>query len=109
MTLRINHSEKEYDVERILELNASTLAFIGVLLGAFLNLYWLILPGIVLPFLAFHAVQGWCPPLPVLRYLKVRSQKEIDSEIIALKIIRGDFDALQTEKESEQILSALLK
>lgn len=106
---RINKIEKEYNVERILELNASILAFIGVLLGAFLNIYWLFLPGIVLPFLAFHAIQGWCPPIPILRALKVRTQKEIDTEKYSLKILRGDFDNLQSEKDVQKIFELVRK
>ncbi len=57
----IDKIEKEYNVERVLELNASILDFIGVLLVAFVNTYWLILPGLVIPFLTLHALQGWCP------------------------------------------------
>ncbi|KTD08534.1 hypothetical protein [Legionella jamestowniensis] len=106
---RIDKIEKEYNVERVLELNASILAFIGVLLGAFVNAYWLILPGLVLPFLALHAVQGWCPPLPILRALKVRTQREIDSEKYSLKILRGDFDNLQNEKDIQKILQVVRK
>ncbi|WP_131783077.1 hypothetical protein [Legionella gresilensis] len=106
---RIDKIEKEYNVERVLELNASILAFIGVLLGAFVNIYWLILPGLVLPFLALHAVQGWCPPLPILRALKVRTQKEIDVEKYSLKFLRGDFDNLQREKDIQKILQIIWK
>ncbi|QMT59745.1 hypothetical protein [Legionella sp. PC997] len=106
---RIDKLDKEYNVERVLELNASILAFIGILLGAFVNTYWLILPGLVLPFLAFHAVQGWCPPLPILRALKVRTQKEIESEKYSLKILRGDFDNLNNEKDIQKILQIIRK
>ncbi|AHM62364.1 hypothetical protein D770_20575 [Flammeovirgaceae bacterium 311] len=28
---------------------------------------WLILPGVVAPFLLQHSLQGWCPPLSVFR------------------------------------------
>jgi hypothetical protein len=53
---------------------------------------WLILPGVVLSFLFQHAVQGWCPPVPVFRRLGVRTREEIDRERYALKALRGDFD-----------------
>jgi hypothetical protein len=36
------------------------------------------------PFLLQHGLQGWCPPLPVLRRLGVRTQREIDAEKYAL-------------------------
>jgi hypothetical protein len=38
-----------------------------------------------------HALQGWCPPLPVFRRLGFRTQYEIEQERYALKAIRGDF------------------
>jgi hypothetical protein len=41
-----------------------------------------------------HALQGWCPPLPLLRRLGVRTQQEIERERYALKALRGDFDAV---------------
>lgn len=92
---RIDELDREWDVERVLETNASTLAFAGLLLGVTHNKKWLIVPGIVLPFLFQHAVQGWCPPLPVLRKLGVRTREEIDREKYALKALRGDFENVQ--------------
>jgi hypothetical protein len=81
---RVEQLDREWDVERILEVNASTLALTGLALGATVNKKWLILPGIVLPFLLQHALQGWCPPLPVLRRLGIRTRGEIDREKYAL-------------------------
>jgi hypothetical protein len=88
---RIEELEREWDIERTLELNASTIALTGLLLGLSVNKKWLIVPGLVLPFLLQHAVQGWCPPLPLLRNWGFRSREEIDSEKYALKALRGDF------------------
>lgn len=55
---------------------------------------WLALPVGVAAFLLQHAVQGWCPPVPVFRRLGVRTAGEIDQERYALKALRGDFDDL---------------
>jgi hypothetical protein len=49
------------------------------------------LPVVVAGFLLQHALQGWCPPLPVLRRLGVRTADEINQERYALKALRGDF------------------
>ena len=89
---RIDELEPEWYIERTLELNASTLALTGLILGVTVNKKWLIVPGIVLPFLFQHAVQGWCPPLPVLRNMGIRTREEIDLEKYALKALRGDFE-----------------
>lgn len=82
---RITVLEKEWDVERVLEVNASTLALTGLVLGATVNKKWYALPGIVLPFLLQHGLQGWCPPLPVLRRMGIRTRDEIDREKYALQ------------------------
>lgn len=92
ITRRIEELEREWDMERFLETNASALAGLGVGIAvATGSRKWLIIPGIVLPFLFQHAVQGWCPPVPLFRRLGVRTRKEIDREKYALKALRGDF------------------
>lgn len=88
---RLRELDREWDVERTLEANAATLAFAGTALGATRDRRWLVLPAAVTAFLFQHAVQGWCPPLPVLRRLGFRTAREIDTERYALKALRGDF------------------
>jgi len=82
---RIEMLDREWDIERVLEVNAATLGMTGLFLGLAVNRKWLFLPAIVLPFLLQHGLQGWCPPLPVLRRLGVRTRSEIDREKYALK------------------------
>jgi hypothetical protein len=81
---RLAELDKEWDIERTLELNASLFALGGVILGATVNKKWLILPAVVTAFLAQHAIQGWCPPVPLFRKLGIRTQKEIETERHAL-------------------------
>lgn len=110
ITRRINSLQKEWDIERWFQVSASILSLIGVLLGFITNIFWLILPMIVLTFLFQHAVQGWCPPLPFFRYLKVRTQKEIDAEIYALKFLRNDFEKQgETQSRADFAISAVKK
>ena len=103
--------DKEWDIERILEANASTLALIGTLLGAFVNPWFLLIPGIVTAFLLLHATQGWCPPLPILRRMGKRTRNEIDVEKFAMKILRGDFDSLRSTSDrgvyAEKVIAAV--
>ena len=96
MTRRIDELDREWDIERVLETNASVIALSGLILGATHNKKWLIVPGIVTTFLFHHAVQGWCPPVPLFRRLGVRTRREIDEEKYALKAIRGDFDGVSS-------------
>ncbi|MGF1567620.1 MAG: hypothetical protein ACFCVD_06065 [Nodosilinea sp.] len=80
---------------------ASVLAFTGLLLGLLVNPNWFWLPAFVLPFLFQHAVQGWCPSLPVIRRLGVRTPYEIAQEKCLLKALRGDFSELTSASTAE--------
>ncbi|MEG3439731.1 hypothetical protein V0288_21565 [Pannus brasiliensis CCIBt3594] len=106
---RIRELGREWDTERVLEANASILALTGLLLGIFVHANWFWLTGIVLPFLFQHATQGWCPPLPVIRWMGVRTRDEIDREKYALKVLRGDFDSVSGSGEGifERVSAAL--
>ena len=88
---RLAELDREWDIERTLEANAATASLVGLTLGATVDKKWFIFPAVVAGFLLQHAVQGWCPPLPVFRRLGFRTQPEIDYERHALKSMRGDF------------------
>jgi hypothetical protein len=107
ITRRIKELDREWDMERLLETNASALAFTGLLLGVTHSKKWLIVPGIVLPFLFQHAIQGWCPPVPIFRRLGVRTREEIDREKYALKVLRGDFERIEPSPSPERALEAV--
>ena len=91
---RLVELDREWDIERVLETNASVLALAGTALGATVSKRFLILPVLITAFLFQHALQGWCPPIPVLRRMGYRTAREIDIERVALKILRGDFGPL---------------
>jgi len=107
---RLDELDEEWDVERMLEANASTVSLIGLSLGFAVDRRWFLLPVAVAGFLFQHAVQGWCPPLPILRSLGFRTQSEIDHERYALKALRGDFRSVPTSSRGEdaaQVLEAV--
>jgi hypothetical protein len=97
---RLDELEREWSIERVLEMNASALAFTGVVLAALVNRKWLWLSGAVMAFLFQHAVQGWCPPLPVFRRRGVRTRGEMDEEKFAIKALRGDFKTAAAEGDA---------
>jgi hypothetical protein len=88
---RLQELDREWDIERAIEANASALAFAGIALAIAHDRRWLALPGLVSAFLFQHAIQGWCPPVPVLRKFGFRTAYEIEEERRALKALRGDF------------------
>ena len=106
---RLHELKKEWDIEKTLEVNASSLALAGVLLGAFVNRKWFILPGVVSTFLLQHGLQGWCPPLPVFRAMGIRTRQEINEEKIALKTLRGDFKAVSDTTAPSEVLRVIRK
>lgn len=114
LSASIEALEKEWDVERVLQTNASTLCLIGLALGLTYDRRFLVLPVAVFAFLGQHALQGWCPPLPVLRRIGVRTRAEIERERHALKALRGDFDhlpetgaAVAAEERARAVLEAI--
>ncbi|MCS6289707.1 MAG: DUF2892 domain-containing protein [Nitrospira sp.] len=91
---RLEELDREWDVERTLEANAASVALLGLGLGTVVDRRFFLLPGIVAGFLLQHAIQGWCPPVPVFRRLGFRTANEIAFERYALKLLRGDFVGL---------------
>jgi len=91
ITRRIKQLNNEWDTERVLETNASIFIVISIVLGFFISSNWFIFAFIVGFFLLVHAIYGWCPPLPIIRRLGVRTPEEINDEKTVMKFIRGDF------------------
>lgn len=88
---RLREMDREWDIERTLEANAATVILITLALGFFVSPWWLGLTALAAAFLLQHALQGWCPPVPIFRRRGVRTSREIDLERVALRILRGDF------------------
>lgn len=86
---RLDELDREWDIERALETQASSLMLAGVALAALKDRRWLALPAVVSAFLLQHAVQGWCPPVPALRRLGFRTAREIEDERKALLDLIG--------------------
>lgn len=104
---RLEELDAEWDIERTLEANAATASLIGLTLGATVDRRWFIFPAIVAGFLLQHALQGWCPPLPVFRRMGIRTSYEIDYERYALKAMRGDFANIQENASQSSSAAAL--
>jgi hypothetical protein len=102
---RLEELDREWDVERALELNFATLVFAGGALGLGVDRKYMLLPTVAAGFMIQHVLYGWCPPLPVLRRLGFRTTAEIDREKYALKALRGDFDQLPAPVDQRQTRS----
>src|SRR5947209_19678521 len=86
---RLEQLNQEWDIERTIQFKASSLVLLGAVLSVLRGKRWLVLPLLVSGFLLRHSIDGWCPPVPVLRRLGVRTRFEIERERYALKLLRG--------------------
>lgn len=91
ITDRIRALNLEWDTERVLEVNAGALLVLSSYLGIKTSRCWFFVTGIVGIFVLQHALQGWCPLLPFIRKMGVRTENEINDERTALKLLRKDF------------------
>ena len=100
---RLEELDREWDTERTLEANAATLTAVSSALALLVDRRFAVVPLVVGGFLLQHALQGWCPPLPIFRRRGVRTQAEIEQERYALKAIRGDFAHFRDDTPSRAI------
>jgi len=97
---RLEELDREWDVERVIELGASGHVILGLVLGATVNRRWFGWSFFVAGFLMVHALFGWFPALPVMRRLGFRTEAEIEEERDALRIMRGDFKPTDNPREA---------
>ncbi|WML35419.1 DUF2892 domain-containing protein [Clostridium sp. OS1-26] len=98
---RIKELNNEWDIERFLETNASILIVLGSILSITSNKkYWPFFTGAIGGFLLQHAIKGWCPPLPIIRNLGIRTSSEIDEEKFYLKYLRGDYQKWSSQTDN---------
>jgi hypothetical protein len=91
---RLKQLDREWDMERVLEANASSLVILGIILGTFVQPWFYLISFLVVVFLLQHAIQGWCPPIRLFRRMGFRTHSEIATEHYALRLLRGDFNDL---------------
>lgn len=86
---RIKELNYEWDTERVLELNFASIVLVSSLLGLLGNKKWMALSGITSLFMIQHSLQGWCPPLPIIRRMGIRTAEEITKEKDALRKLKS--------------------
>ncbi|MGE5395357.1 MAG: hypothetical protein ACM3P1_11485 [Candidatus Saccharibacteria bacterium] len=104
ITRRLEELKNEWDIERLLEVNASFLALTGLVMGKLVHRSWYVLPGIVASFLFQHGIQGWCPPVTLFRAMGFRTRQEISEEVYALKVLRGDMEGITASSRPKEII-----
>lgn len=92
--MRLKQLDREWDIERAIEANAASFSLLGLALGTFVNKKWYLLSAAVGGLLLQHAIQGWCPPVPVLRRMGFRTMSEINHERGMLRSARDGSQAI---------------
>lgn len=86
---RLQELDEEWDVERALEAVSSGLSLMGFTWGVFRKRWWLI--GLAAQgFFLQHALQGWAPPVDLIRRLGFRTAPEIEAERYQLLALLGE-------------------
>jgi hypothetical protein len=97
---RLAELDREWDLDRSIETEASLLGLVGLVLGASAKPQLLAIPLAVGGAVFLYALTGRYPLLPLFRRLGVRTAREIARERYALKALRGDFAAMDAESAS---------
>jgi hypothetical protein len=88
---RLAELDREWDVERAITANAAAFTLAGLALTALVDRRFIAVPAMVGGFLLQHAIQGWCPPVTLLRRIGFRSSGEICEERCGLKMLAGEY------------------
>lgn len=102
---RLEELDREWDLERVLEVDAAVGALIGVGVGLTRDERFLALPALAAGACIIHALQGWYPMLSLFRGLGFRTTEEIMAERNLLKAGRGDYANLADRPE--ELLAAV--
>lgn len=82
---RLEELDFEWDTERVLETNLAAIVLLSSLFGLSKSRAWMLISGTAAFFMLQHTLQGWCPPLSLIRRFGIRTASEIDQEKDALK------------------------
>lgn len=104
---RITQLNTEWDTERFVEAKAASMVMLGTIMGFKSSKLWFLLAGAAGFFLLQHALYGWCPSLPIMRKMGVRTAEEIYNEKAALKVLRNDF--AQNTGDPKQLMTMVEK
>ncbi|MGE0081358.1 MAG: DUF2267 domain-containing protein [Thiohalomonadaceae bacterium] len=101
---RLTQLKREWDLDHALETHAALAGLASLIVAGARGLTWSWLPVTVFVLLLQQGLQGWSPPVPLLRRLGFRSRAEIDQEILGLRLLRGDFrDVLAPTAPAERV------
>lgn len=87
---RIAELDQEWDLERVIEVEAPLMIGLGAALGLLHSPKWFGLSAFAAANVILHSTQGWYPLLPIFQSMGIRSQNDIEVERSALRVLRKD-------------------
>jgi hypothetical protein len=90
ISARLAELDSEWDLERAMTAGAAGFTLAGLALTALADRRFIAVPAMVGGFLLQHAIQGWSPPVTLLRRLGFRMSGEICEERCGLKMLQGE-------------------
>jgi len=99
ISFHIGELQREWSLERSVEAGAAGLAMLGLILGAFASPAFLIIPIIIVGFALAHSVWRYRPDFTRLPKQGLRTQREIDAEIFAMRFMRGELSYLPSSTD----------
>lgn len=90
---RLGELDREWNVERVIEIEAPTMILLGLALGSLSNRKWFAVSAMAASMVILHNLQGWYPLLPIFRSMGLRTAEEIEQERMALKVLLGEKSA----------------
>jgi hypothetical protein len=94
---RLGELDREWNVARVIELEAPVTILAGLALGVLSDRKWFALSALAASMVILHNLQGWYPLLPVLRRAGFRTQGEIEQERMALRALLEQADSGQRQ------------
>jgi hypothetical protein len=106
---RLRLLDEEWTAGRVAKVIMGAAMLPGLILGAIVSPWWLLIPGLVGLLLLQHAIAREDALTRGLRALGVRGAIEIEHERCALKVMRGDFRYLHplSDHEDEDAIARL--
>lgn len=89
---RMEELDKEWSIERAIEVEAPAMIGLGATLGLLHNKKWFFLSSFAASMVVLHNTKGVYPLLPLFQRMGLRSKKDIEDERNALRVLRGDHE-----------------
>ncbi|MDX2187295.1 MAG: hypothetical protein SFV32_10205 [Opitutaceae bacterium] len=106
---RIGELQREWSIERHMQVNVAAAGLMTGALALSRNRAWGLVAAASAGVLLLHAVEGSRPSLCAARLARLRSRAEINREIYALKVLRGDFDEVGKAWNLDERIEAAIR